>query len=530
MIAAISIVTPSGKTACPTPKSGQKAVIDLSSVGEMLSFDIEIVFSQPITRFRTHDYRWERAGSGCIAGSFAPKIIQLADGCHVQSSIQNGIWEITGSKTMLWRFNPAGAAPLTVYGNGHGKQIVSAKTSFPSQAALLFSFSGAIEFSRSAVPFAGVACFTDHCDFDTPESLVLQREFFKKAGIRVTKGFFLNHFSKRPDNASVAREPEEFKKWRDDGHELAYHSLSQSIKSDKDSFNDFQDFTPPYPDLPTWIDHGYQPYNLSLYAHRLSDEDFAATLHRKNITTLWNYIDSGTATTGVINQLNPSDFTLSKFSAGNKDLSFKTRLGQLVKNIMFHYYADERIVGHYKQTAGNAKKVLYQKQWRSIWPLVKNVFGLGVPVGRVFLGWATAKNKPYRLAKYTPVVFGHRIAGRHFYIFQTVEMVDFARGLSVQNTDKLIAESGLFIAHTYFSVPASYHHGKMFSHPDQIDERVARNFHYLGEKVRSGEIWNPTLHELVDFLANFERAVLDVDASGNIIVTDAHGLPYRTVN
>lgn len=512
------------------PESGQKAVVDLSLVTDAVSLDIEIVFSEAITKFRTHDYRWEQAKAGCIAGSFAPKIIQLANGCYVQPSVQTGIWELADSKTLYWRFNPEGAAPLTVYGDGHGKQIESAQTACPASVSLLFSFSGAIEFSRSPLPFAGVACFTDHCDFDTPESLRLQRAFFRRAGIRVTKGFFLNHFSKRPDNASFAREPEEFEKWRADGHELAYHSLSQSIKDDTDSFNDFHDFKPPYPDLPTWIDHGYQPYNLSLYAHRLSDQAYAQVMRQKNITTLWNYIDSGTATDGVINQLNPSDFTLAAFSAGNKNLSFKTRLGQLVKNIMFHYYADERIVNHYKQTAGNAKKVLYQKKWRSIWPLTKNIFGLGMPVGRVFLGWASAKHKPYRLAKYSPVVFRHRMAGLDFYIFQTIEMVDFVRGLSRQNIDKLIAESGLFIAHTYFSVPASYHHGKMFSRPDQIDDRVARNFDYLGEKARKGEIWNPTLHELVVFLANFERAVLDVDVSGNIIVADAHGLPYRTAN
>ena len=528
MITNISIITPSGKTACPTPENGQKAVIDLSSAASVHSFDIEIVFNQRINKFRTHDYRWESASAGCIAGCFAPKIIQLANGCYVQPATQTGIWELGDRKTLLWRFNPEGAAPLTVYGDGHGKQIECAKASFPGQVMLLFSFSGAIEFSRSAVPFTAVACFTDHCDFDTPESLALQREFFKKAGIRVTKGFFLNHFSKRPNNASIEREAQEFAKWRADGHELAYHSLSQSIKNDQDSFNDFADFTPPYPDLPTWIDHGYQPYNLSLYAHRLSDQAYVATLREKNITTLWNYIDSGTATDGVINQLNPSDFTLSKFSSGNKGLSLKSRLGQLVKNVMFHYYADERIVNRYKQTAGSAKKVLYQKHWRSFWPLVKNVIGLGVPIGRVLFRWPTAKHKPYRLAKYTPVVFRHRIAGQEFYIFQTLEMVDFARGLSGDNIDKLIAESGLFIAHTYFSVLASYHHGKMFSRPDQIDVRVARNFEYLGEKVHSGEIWNPTLHELVDFLANFERAVLDVNALGNIVVANAHGLPYRT--
>ena len=80
--------------------------------------------------------------------------------------------------------------------------------------------------SRSIKSFSAIACFTDHCDFDTLSNLQLQRTFFKEKDIKVTKGFFLNHFSKRQDNASYERDKMELDLWINDGHELCYHSLS----------------------------------------------------------------------------------------------------------------------------------------------------------------------------------------------------------------------------------------------------------------------------------------------------------------
>jgi hypothetical protein len=530
MISSAHIIIGGRKTICGYTIAGQKAAFDVSAARDARAFDLEIKFELPVEAFRTHDYRWSTLDSDYIGGAFAPKIIKV-DGKYVQPSAQTGIWEVNQSdpKRLLWRFNPDGATPLTVYGSQHIKTIEKARPAFPDSLALLFG-NDAVEFSRSPIPFSAIACFTDHCDFDTAESLALQREFFKKVGVKVTKGFFLNHFSKREDNASFERNAAELGQWRADGHELAYHSLSQSIKHDRESFDDFENFIAPYPDLPTWIDHGYQPYNLSLYAHSIGDAAYADILRRKKIGTLWNYVDSGTTTLGVINQLNPDDFTLKRFGDGNAGLNMKTRARQLVKNIMFHYYADERIIDNYKQTAGNVKKVVYQKRIKSIWPLIKSFLKLSTPILGVLLNWNSSKNKPFKLAKYTPVVFRHSIAGHDFCVFQTLEMIDFVKSLAPQNIEKLVKEHGLFIAHTYFSVPASYHQGKMFQTPEKINPTVAANFQFLGEKIKLREIWNPTLAELVGFLANFEKTVLDTDANGNIIVVESSHLPYRNVS
>ena len=162
--------------------------------------------------------------------------------------------------------------------------------------------------------------------------------------------------------------------------------------------------------------------------------------------------------------------------------------------------------------------------------MMSHAFGLAIPMLKVLLFWNSHKNKPYKFAKYTPVVFRHRISNRSFQVFQTIEMIDFKNALQPLNIAKLIDEKGLFVAHTYFSAPMPYHSGRMFSTPDTIDNQVAENFRHLGKKIMDGEIWNPTVHELVDFLANFEKTTLDVDAEGQIFVADAAGVPHRNIS
>jgi hypothetical protein len=539
LIQSISILTASEISHCVFDKNqDHKMVIDFSkfNVEEASSFDIEIVFTIPIAKFRNHDYTWIGCTVDCIANQYSPKIIQLSNGFFVQANITNGIWEVNknNARVLLWRFNPEMSSPMAQYlGSKNEKVIVQAKQNFnfEEHPALLFTSNEAIEISRSKIPFSAIAVFTDHCDFDTAENVSLQRTFFKENAIQISKGFFLNHFSKRPDNASFQNDAEELTKWKEDGHELCYHSLSQSIKSEKDSFDDFYSFVPPFPGMETWIDHGYQPYNLSLFQNRkVANKFYENTLEQKNIRTLWNYIDSGTATSGVINQLNVQHFTLSHFLIGNKDLHLIKRMQLMIKNIIFHYYNDDVLLLQYKSTATHFKKLFFQKKAGSLLPLLKNTFKLSAAILSVFIFWKRNKIKPYKLAKYQPILFKHRIFEKEFYIFQTLEMVDFKKALSKKNIDDLIQEKGIFIAHTYFSVPMTYHTGRMFATPNTIDTVVAGNFNYLGTKIINDEIWNPTLNELVEYWSNFDTVVLDIDDHSNMFVKNSSELIFRTIN
>ena len=245
-----------------------KIDIDLSEC-YLKPFDrIDIVFKEDIALFRNHDYTWVPISKSRIAGTFSTKAIQFKSGIYMQPSWGHFVWEISpdNPKKITCHLNSQLVNPITNYESDANSKKISASAQFNTikNYQLLFSKNGIVELSRSKIPFVATACFTDHCDFDTLESLKKQRAFFKDKNIKVTKGFFLNHFSKRADNASWENDSEELQKWISDGHELCYHSLSQSIKSKQESENDFFSFSPPVP-INTWIDHGYQPYNLSMY-------------------------------------------------------------------------------------------------------------------------------------------------------------------------------------------------------------------------------------------------------------------------
>ena len=515
-----------------------KTTLEVSSLlkEKVTSFDIKFTFTTEIIQFRNHDYTWVGLNKDRIATEFMPKIIQLKNGNFVQANINAGIWEVNKSnpKVLWWRFNPENSAPLARFtGELNNKKIINADINFNFllNPALLFSASNSVEFSRSKIPFSAIACFTDHCDFDTSANLKMQREFFKDNSIKVTKGFFLNDYSKRTTNASFVSDEIELKEWRSDGHELAYHSLSQSLKSEEESLDDFFKFIPPFDDITTWIDHGYQYYNFSQIENKkIANEDLERCFKSKNIDILWNYLDNGASTTGVINQLNQEDFTLSKYYQGIKDLNFKNRIRMLIKGIIFHHYADEKMLLKYKMLKISFKKLFLKKKIASIFPLLFNFIDIAIPILKVIVFWNFHKSKPFKLAKYSPLLFKYKIDKTDFFIFQTIEMVDFEKSMSPKNIDKLITEKGVFIAHTYFATPIAYHAGKIFGNQNTIENQVTKNFNYLGEKIQTEEIWNPTLKELISYLSNFEHTILDVDNEGKIVVTNASGLLYRSIN
>lgn len=538
MIQSISIRTPSGKSNWVFDKTQQyKITVDVSNLKteDVNSFDIEIAFNHPIVEFRNHDYTWVKCNKDRISNEFCPKIIKLSNQSYVQANLNLGIWEVkrTNPSVLLWRFNPENAAPITTYtGKRNEKIITQAKQDFNFQEnpALLFPVHGAIEFSRSALPFSAIAVFTDHCDFDTAENLPIQRAFFKKAGIKITKGFFLNHFSKRADNASFERDSAELMQWKTDGHELCYHSLSQSIKSDAESFKDFYGFVPPYPDIVTWIDHGYQNYNLSLYLKNgISDKDFSENLNKKDIRILWNYIDSGTATSGVINQLNANDFTLGSFFKGIQNKPFKKKLALMIKNCIYHFYGDEKLISNYSQLASSFKKMGKTKSVVDFYGFLKKGIKVFLPLFKIGILWNSCKNRVYPLARYSPVFFEYTIENEKFIVFQTLELLDFVEALDRKSIDKLVSEKGLFIGHTYFAVPMDYHDGRIFTSEGKINAIVDKNFSYLGEKIKEEQIWNPTLVELAAYWKKVQSVVLDMDENNKIIVTNNSEIPYRKI-
>ncbi len=517
-----------------------KTPINIPDEYRSSAFDVEITFQDTIDKIRNNDYQWIDADKDFVAIPIVPKILKLSNGVFVQPNTTIGVWEYhkKHKNKIIWKFNQSDATVVTRYRKVSNRKYSSHKElssivpiENATQLVLLFSKEGAVEFSRSQIPFSAVACFTDHCDFDTLENLELQRMLLKNAGVRITKGFFLHHFSKRNDGISWQNNEKELTNWLDDGHELAYHSLSQSIKPIEESVYDFVNFIP-VENAVTWIDHGYQPYNFSLIENSkiVSRKAFFEKMVSSKIKNVWNYLDSGVSTLGVINQLNTSHFTLDSYWKGIRKSHFFNQIQRFLKNIFYHFYAENNLMGHYKLASQNFKNIVFDYRLSDIPAFVKNSVRVLFPTLKIILFWYKYKKQIYPFAKYNAVVFPYVEDGNRFTIFQTIDMLDLKNSLAPENIDLLIKEKGLFIGHTYFSVPMQYHVGRMFLTENKIDEKVVENFKYLGQKIANKEIWNPTLNELIVFLSHFETVVLDVDTQGNISILNKKDLPFRTVN
>ena len=503
-------------------QNAYKVVIDYN-VDEALPMTLQIVFNHNISHFRNHDYTWANTEENRVANWYAPKLLKLDNGQLVQANQNRGIWEIVPKEpnVLLWHFGKKDANPIASYDTKNHTHIIQAKIEIllREQLALLFPRQKGLEMSRSKVPFSAIVCFTDHCDFDTLDNLIEQRQFFKKHKVKVTKGIFLYNYSKRKDTASYELHRQEIDAWVKDGHELAYHSLSQSIKPKFESLDDFISFEPPNDNMTTWIDHGFQPYNFTILNGKNREEiNYDQVFRDKNIHNLWNYLDSGTSVSGVINQINPKQFTLGQYYRGIKHLGKKTALRLLIKAIVFHYITDFKGLYLYKQIARFLKTKREKKEVKKWKSFIINMVALFSKIFPILIFWRFHKKITFPLAKYGPLFFNHNIDGKSFKIFQTIEMINFKEALCQKNIDSLIAEKGVFIAHTYFSAPLNYHEGRLFYKENDIDTKVDEKFAYLSTKIQTSEIWNPTLKEMIKYMQPLEDVIFDCNDHGEVFI------------
>ena len=278
-------------------------------------------------------------------------------------------------------------------------------------------------------------------------------------------------------------------------------------------------FKPPFTNLPTWIDHGFQIYNFTQSGFRDEmNKDYGCHLKEKGINNLWNYIDSGTAAKGVINQINPNTFNLGSYYRGVKELGFKTGLGLMAKNVIFHYYSNDYVLRLYRSVAQYLKTIKTKKRIKRHFQFVIEAIKLVMFFIPIMLLWYRKRRKSYPLSVYNPLFFEHVLDKKLFTVFQTIEMIDFKNALCKNNIDTLVSEKGLFIAHTYFSSPMKYHTGRLFNNQQEIDNTISECFEYLSQKISLKEIWNPTLAELVDFMRPIKNIVFDCDSTGKIFI------------
>lgn len=507
---------------------------DLTSINFVLNFNEDVfsgdlklllTFESSIKLWRNHDYTWVLANKRLISNVYSPKILILQDGLKVVASKTLGVWVFNPIQPncLEWILNSIDIHPQIQYVQGNQKKYMHSAISFGKKITLglLFPTGSVLEFSRSKIPFSSILTFTDHCDFDTIPTLKSERTFLKQHNVKITKGFFINHFSKRADNASFERDSDELKKWIIDGHELAYHSLSQSIKNEKESMEDFKNFIPPCSSIYTWIDHGYQPYNFTLKDTN-QVENWSSNLESKKIRNLWTYLDSGMTAKGIINQLNPEHFSMNRVVKSfqlSKPIRF---LPFFFRSLFFYHNTDQDLLSDFKQFTSHLKSVIFHQKVSRVRLLFQSLLKLFKVIISLFSNWNQQKSEPFRSALFGVTIFKTTIEGVNFNLFQTVEMTDFETSLSTKNIDLLISEKGLCIAHTYFSVPMKYHYGKIFDKQGQIRKQVSRNFEYLGNEISKKYIWNPSLNELSEWFDELSCICFKIDRSGNVVLASTH--------
>ena len=481
-----------------------------------------VKFTNPIRVYRSPQYKWEKVSNKFVSlNSHSPKILVLEDGTHIVSSKNIGSWVIKDSTTIEWVLKSPYLTPLFHY-NQRGERIF--RKSFCTEnyeLGLLLTKQEVPEFSRSKLPFKPIICFTDHCDFDDYDKLSKQLEFFKENIITISKGFFLNHFSKRDENISYEKEPELVKKCQKDGHELFYHALTQSLRENEEALREFRDFVPlSGKAIRTYVDHGYQIYNLTKKQETgWSDDEWSDFVAQKGVTNFWTYLDSGTAMKGAINQLNPNHFTLFQLIKNN---GFNLR--RLIRTELF-FCGREELLLQYRQMASLVKDFKKKKTVSKMHSLLMSIIKVS---GHLFYSLLFYRNRVFKYAQFAPFVFKSNIGGKTFNFFQTVEVTNFEETFSPSNIDLLVKESGAIIAHCYFASPLSHQKGRLFR-DGEITETNRSNFKYLKSIIESQKIWNPTISELIDYSNQVGELEYSWDKDRNRIIISNSNIPVRFV-
>lgn len=491
---------------------------------------VEFQLSERPIAIRSSYYEWVSIdGPDSIANYHSPKILKFEGGEFLLGLNNEGVWEWDATKNVLkWILIHPDLTPTFHYNENDEREWLRDFKFFEGkqfETSLYWGNGPVPEFSRTPMGFVATVCFTDHCDFDTPSLLESQRLFFKEAGISTTKGIFLHTYSHQGDFAALdqAGVKEEFEKWEEDGHELAYHALSRSFR--EESWNEYNQLESPESLNPisTYIDHGFLPYNYT--KQKFSNyENWYQHMESAGISLIWNYLDVIEGNLRSNNQLLPSDCTIlaikeEKSFANSKGLiydsgrNFKTRLaygtregldkGMKKLNASVKFAKKGNLVPFLKAAVNVLKEGMFPGLW------IKNLF---------------KQKDPFHFARFSPVVFqAMNQKETSISVFQTISVKDFGSVFSSSSLDKLENEKGLIIAHTYFAFLGGNHPGRLFMNDiGELNPNSKKSLLELGNRISSKQIWNPTVNELAVFHKKLIKAKYQIQ-DGELVPTGFPG-------
>lgn len=480
-------------------------------------FFLDIEFTERIASWRYLDYTWKTPGAKkLVANSHSPKILKLEAGRTVVANNPSGCWEYqpdTGG--LRWYFYHPMLSPTMVYDQNDQRHFLSSqviKKGTILQNGLISSHGKVEEWARTPMGFQPIVCFTDHSDFDTQSNLQIQRSLFSSLGIKVTKGFFLYDYTHKSENASFesADSRKELLRWDHDGHELAYHALSQSYRGDQSEM-EFQEFKSPegVRQVTCYIDHGFHPYNYT--KQKLGDWTlWYAHMYGKGVRLIWSYIDSGEGNLFTVNQLNPEGFTLNamlKSSRFFKAKGLKRSRKTDFRNFLM-YGMPENVLRTSKFLKGSLEAFRSKPGLKSMGSLAENLTELTTNlINPETIRSIKRKGKEiFDVNRFGTVFFkACNQQTTDIRVFQTLSVRDFDVVFSEEALENLQRESGLMIAHTYFSYTGENHEGRIFKNDSgEIRSEAKSALERLAKKIQAGQIWNPTITELSQYFLKFD--------------------------
>lgn len=224
-------------------------------------------FDQKISQCRDSSYKWSKMRPRHIFSAFSNKILKLSNGDIITGKFLSCVWEarqFTKPKIIDHLINPE-CTPIFFQNDNYRvfqkKFLITKETQF--QSGILKS-RRSVEWSRSQKGFLPIFVFTDHCDFDTVEKLILIRNILNKNKIKVTRCFFSANDIDRLKSKGADYIAKELFRWKREGHELAFHTHLR-VLSDEINIENFDQFLKYMPfKTNIWIDHGIAKYNFSM--------------------------------------------------------------------------------------------------------------------------------------------------------------------------------------------------------------------------------------------------------------------------
>jgi hypothetical protein len=457
-----------------------------SKGGFCSSLELVFTLSSRPTHFRTYRYTWERSNRIHIASPLCPKILRFADGTYLMANTCLGSWvyDPSNPRELRWVLLGREVQPFFIFTQDGTRSWLESGGKIPAGKVFRLLKTGQpVEPSFSRIPFSPVVVFTDHCDFDSDRLLVRQRELFDKHGIRVTKGVFLKKHSHKGEwNSAYEGNESEYSRWVSDGHELCYHALSQSrLPNPELQDRLYRDFSAPVPgddQFRTWIDHGYQRYNLSKSKGMEELMERLSHLSVKGVRNVWNYYDVAEA----VDSLNMLDYRqmspLRILASGGRTLSDRLR-------ILIFFNSGESGLLRYRSLAGRLKQGGRVR-------FIRNAFEMA----RLLIESFRGHGSDIRLRNAQSLFPSTR---EGVTAFQSIIVKDFVKAFG-KPYRRLKEEFGLAIVHTYFSFLEGHHGSTLFLNPEgEVSIEVERVLESLGRDIKEGRVWNPTLDEFAEY-------------------------------